>query len=170
MLIVEDGSMILGANSYADDAFAQEYFASRGKLAQWMEKTQVSEREGDLITAADFMNASFSWGSLPYDIDQTMAFPRIAWDGIPFALKQAQVLLALASRTTDLGSLMGGAPTIKKERKKLDGVGEKEFEYGDPTGYGSSLGPIPMIQGLLGPYTTGLAASSGIQSARRLRG
>lgn len=82
-LIVEDGNGLPDANSYADVAFADDYFSTRA-IAAWTGANNV--KEAALIRATDYIDTVYgtkfsgtqAFVSSPPDqtVDQALAFPR----------------------------------------------------------------------------------------------
>lgn len=110
-LIVEDGSMPEGANSYVSLEEADAYLTARNVWAVTDDESLVSQKEAALIRAFDALN-TLSWkGSLP-DWQRTVAWPRaevpvpgvqvkpgaepefLPADMVPRAVQQAQIELA----------------------------------------------------------------------------
>lgn len=76
-LIVEDGTMPVGANSYASVADADAYLVPR---SLWPETPQddaamVTRKESALMRATDYLN-TLSWVGYVEDWQRTMAWPR----------------------------------------------------------------------------------------------
>lgn len=162
-LIVEDGTVTIGANSYVTESEADEYFDARGNEA-WL--VDDSENEAKLIEAADYLNIIFTWPGDKYNALQPMALPTSALEAIPSAVKQAQMILALEAKSGPLVPSFQG-PTIESERKKLEGVGEKEVKYNQAVA--SNARRFPLVEALLrGCVVT--STGSSFQTARRLLG
>lgn len=70
-LIVEDGSVVTGANSYADEATIEAYLTARGH-------TFTAIVEADVLRAMIYID-SLPWKGTRYDEDQELAWPR---DGV----------------------------------------------------------------------------------------
>ena len=75
--IVEDGTIVADANSYASVEYADEYFSTR-RVVEW-ENIALDDKQGFLVTSTDYMN--FRWGALlrgvvSSDI-QPLLFPRV---------------------------------------------------------------------------------------------
>lgn len=58
MLIVEDGSGIYEANSYAGLSYAHWYLSTRGRAAEW-DAASVAQREAALIAATDYIDRRY---------------------------------------------------------------------------------------------------------------
>lgn len=76
-LIVEDGTMPAGANSFASLADADAYLVPR---SLWTETTQddaamVTRKESALMRATDYLN-TLSWVGYVEDWQRTMSWPR----------------------------------------------------------------------------------------------
>ncbi len=116
VLIVEDGTMPKGANTYASLADADDYLLSRG-VSDWpappssdLEPApQLAAKEAALIRAADYLNG-LKWKGEKIEYDWPMAWPRagvptgvknihgvmqlVACDTVPSAVKRACIELA----------------------------------------------------------------------------
>lgn len=155
-LIVEDGSGIANANTYADLEFIREYASLRG--VELSDDDAVLEpvvfRVMDFIESRDF-------GGRRVFIDG-LSFPRaglaidgvdIPADAIPLGLKRAEAQLVIDVSITgvDLMPSANAAPMVKREK-----VGPLETEYFGPDGVG---GPeIPLASALLAPFMRGQGA------------
>lgn len=115
-LIVEDGTMPEGANTYASVADADAYLLSRG-VSGWAAPPssdlepdpQLSAKEAALIRSADYLNG-LKWKGEKIEYDWPMAWPRagvptgvknihgvmqfVACDTVPSAVKRACIELA----------------------------------------------------------------------------
>lgn len=103
-MIVEDGTIVEGANSYCDLAFADEYFATFGN-SSWSASDE--DKELALIQACQSLDALYGprYASFVKQTSQPLLFPRYDFTGrsgrtyygssIPTCLKQAQCELAL---------------------------------------------------------------------------
>ena len=129
-LIIEDGSIVAGANSFATVAECRAYCDLRGLALP----TDDSDVEPLLITASDFLfSLEGDYQGNRSDSSQVLVFPRSVVylfgadvsDTIPQILKDGQCRLAFdATQQTLLAT--GDGRVIKKE-----GVGPLQVEYGD---------------------------------------
>lgn len=129
-LIIEDGTIVAGANSYTTDAELVAYAAARGKTLPATE----AERDILQVLATDWMNGK-TYKGLYVDADnQYMPFPRsniwaygrtINSATIPKEIKWAQMEAAIAAASSEL-IVNQVASDVKKE--KLDVL---EVEYGN---------------------------------------
>ena len=94
-MIVEDGTGLTDANSYASVEFADDYFSARG-VSEW-DDLETEVKEQSLIKATDFIDNVYQWyGKKEFD-NQALRFPRVSIrdyegaeiKGIPLCLKQA---------------------------------------------------------------------------------
>lgn len=76
MLIVEDGTCVTDAESYASVAFADKYFADRGAV-DWSSLT-VLDKERGLRRATDYIELRFAsrFKGSPVSDTQSLSFPR----------------------------------------------------------------------------------------------
>ena len=108
-LVIEDGTVVAGANSYITDQEFVDYANARGYEIPAAE----ADREPLIIKAADYILSQESkmQGVRTDPVNQTMSYPRsgaylyctlIASDAIPQTLKNAQCEAAFAVSSTDL--------------------------------------------------------------------
>jgi len=150
-LIIEDGSIVAGANSYVSLAEARAYATARNKSIP----TDDTSLESLLILAMDYLEAQRArFEGSKVSAEQELQYPRegVIVDGIelastviPSILKQAQIRLAMeASGGVDLMPTRSGA-FVKKET-----VGPIETEYSEKIGI--SLDPeMSAVDALLAP-------------------
>lgn len=164
-LVIEDGTGVDGANSYATVAEADAFYADRNILNWAGAGATNAQKEGFLIQAADYLNMFFRWRGEPLLADQSMGLPTVTYDYVPVPVKQAQILLAREAVSGPLFTSLGERP-VTLERKQLQGVGEKEVRYAennvDPFGRVGSA-----VTSMLLAYTY---APGWIQQARVDRG
>lgn len=109
--IVEDGSIVAGANSFISLADAKTYHDDRRSAATWTALTDA-QKQAALIEATAYIDA-FRWksGSI-VDDDQTLSWPRagavdregrsIDSDVVPEKVKQATAELAYRIRSAEV--------------------------------------------------------------------
>lgn len=103
--IVEDGTGVSGANSYATTATADTYLGDRGYTA-WAGYT-TAQKQARLINATQYVDNAYKWPGVKQDTANALNWPRsgaydaegtgIDNDTIPQALKDAVCLAALES-------------------------------------------------------------------------
>ena len=130
-LIIEDGSIVEDANSFATVAECRAFATARGLELP----ADDADVETLLIKAADFvLSLEASFQGYREDAEQDLPFPRypvtlfgeeIAEGTIPKILKHGQCRLAYDASLADLQAT-GGGRVVKKE-----GVGPLSVEYGD---------------------------------------
>jgi len=167
-LVLEDGTGVVGANSYASVADADAFFADRN-ISDWAGPGATTpDKEGFLIQGADYLNSFYvPRGEFLVD-DQGMLLPTDVYGYVPLAFKQAQILLAReAAVNGPLGSTFGES-LVTYSREQLQGVGETETHYevsstkADQTGKTGSI-----IDAMLSRY---IHKPGWIEQARVLRG
>lgn len=140
--VVEDGTGVAGANSYASVAYADAYFLDRNVVA-WAAATQQA-KEGALIRATDYINSlPVLWAGEQTYAHQELAFPRgKGVTTLPDRLRRATALYALRALK---GSLLpdpvadASGLRVTEITKKAEGV-EKSVKYADPSsGSGGDL-------------------------------
>lgn len=101
-LIVEDGTLPAGANSFASVADADAYHVAR-LTAAWADELTAAQKEAALIRASDWLNRKVAWAGHKATRTQRMAWPRtgvitqdgeIAPDEIPAEVIEACCELA----------------------------------------------------------------------------
>jgi hypothetical protein len=112
-LIVEDGSVVTGAESYISVAEADAYHEKRGN-ATW---DAIDDKEALLRKATDYMTGKYRlrWAGSRADSSQSLDWPRVnvpvsdtysrsyyPSDSVPNEVKQACAILALKANSTEL--------------------------------------------------------------------
>lgn len=128
-LIVEDGSIVTGANTYVTDAEYVAYAEARGKTIG----ADATTREQELIKAVDYLeNYRDEFKGLKVERDQPLQWPRYSvWldsfqlnsNEIPIELKKAQMELAVLSNSTDL------TPSGTLENVSSQSIGDLSISY-----------------------------------------
>lgn len=128
-LVVEDGTIVSGANSYVSDSDYTTYAAARGKTIG----TSATIREQELILAMDYIESHRSqFKGLKVSSTQPLQWPRsgvyidgflIASDEIPTDLKSAQIEAAILASST---ALLPSGSTQNVQSEKL---GEMQITY-----------------------------------------
>ena len=90
--IVEDGSVVAGANSYATLAYASSHFADQGRAAEFA--GTEPQQQGWLVQATSYIEMRWRtrFASTPFAASQPLSFPRVWSDGsawMPDVLLQA---------------------------------------------------------------------------------
>ena len=145
MLIIEDGSIVAGAEAYIDVAYADTYHANRGNDA-WVTLT-VPQKEAAIRRATDYMGEAYrlKWAGKRVGITQALDWPRLTvprkdtigfqystqvyYDhkSIPEEVKKASAELALRAIAGDL------APDLKQGvRSKKIGPMETTYDTSSP--------------------------------------
>lgn len=155
-LVIEDGTVVAGANSYIEVQEAKDYAAARGVDLG----NDVVVTEQRLLGAMDYLE-SLSYKGTRTDADnQVLAWPRVGatFDGrtfgdhvIPNQLKsaQAQLVIELFQGVVlfSSSSAGGGEKFVKKE--KVDVI---EVEYATPKETGEeslAVASLPAVSALL---------------------
>lgn len=147
-LIVEDGTVVAGANCYCSLTFANAWHSSRG-MTLWATDMTDPEREAAIIRAAQFMQQSFRMRWLGYrkTTTQSMDWPRYEverkdgpmvygyaanWyddDVVPIEVQQANAELAYKAA---FGDLLEDYGRLTK-REKVDAIEVEYFIGSSPT-------------------------------------
>lgn len=157
-LIVEDGTVVAGAESYISVADADTWHDDRGNTA-WA-ALSTAAKEAALRKATDYMLQVYGrrWAGDRVDADQGLDWPRsgveahgfdVASDAVPAAVARACAELALRASTADL------TPDVTRVTLR-ETVGPISVEY-DPNG--SPLPDYQSIDNMLAPYLSGSTSS-----------
>lgn len=130
MLIVETGTGIENANTYASLAATDAYHNDRANVAWTGAASQY--REAALINATDYIEAQYLGGLTPLTTTQGLTYPlygvSTAVNPIPAPLVRAVMLLALEALAGPLAPTQTDRATLEEE-KSLDGVGSTKTTY-----------------------------------------
>lgn len=137
-LIIQTNDGTSDANSYASAVELTTYADARGIVLK-------GSPEQLLLSAMDVLESK-QYKSEPINSAQSTLFPRMGV-AIPRAIKQAQLMLAVAADTNDL--LSATTEQIAKREK----VAEIEVEYFESNGTHSKL--LTLVDELLKPYLSG---------------
>ena len=153
-------ALIPGENSFVSVAEADAYAAVHG-LASWPqppaegEDTRLSEKEGALVRAADWMN-TLAWSGARVEWDQPLCWPRqgmafegvaVPEDALPAQVKAAQVEAAAIFLTgEDLFAAQERSGRVQQET-----VGPITVRYFDDASAGKFF---PALAGLLASFLT----------------
>lgn len=128
-LIVEDGSIVAGANTYVSDSDYTTYAAARGKTIG----SSAATREQELILAMDYIESHRNqFQGTKVSSTQPLQWPRsgvyidgflIGSDEIPQDLKNAQIEAAILANST---ALLPSGSTQNVQSEKL---GELQISY-----------------------------------------
>jgi hypothetical protein len=151
-LIVEDGSGVVGANSYITLAFARNYAATRGVTLS-NDDTALSVL---LVKATDYLETKrFQYLGYLVNPLQALAFPRnnlffgyssIPSNVIPIGIQNAQAELVIEQTNgVDLQPTVIGGPVIVRER--IDVI---ETQYSERLQQSQPF--FPKVDALLRPY------------------
>lgn len=156
-IIVEDGSIVAGANSFATAEELRQYGADRGEVLP----VDDDEIAPNLILASDYIwQLDGQLKGVKVDETQGMPFPRsgiIFSDGtevedniIPAAVKRAFIELAFQSyRGIDIVPVRStDSPELK--RKKVGPIEKEWFQ-------GSAVLSLPTVSAYLAPYMRSIA-------------
>lgn len=138
-IIVEDGSIVVGAETYASVAFADSYFTKRSNTT-WPD-LDTDVKEGALRNSCRYLDQAYSWIGQRRAIQQPLQWPRyltntlrsvgidlnqlvVGYDTVPQLLKEAQCELALLSLDGPLVPSIDRDGMIKRAK-----VGSLEVEY-----------------------------------------
>ena len=148
--IVEDGSIVLLANSFAAVADADAYFADRNPDSAWNDLA-TTEKEDALVRGTDYINTTYRlrWKGNKRAGDQALTFPRenvVDEDGwhlnetiMPPALLNAtaEMALALQDPDTDPYAIDRTLSPVKSLTEKVDVI-EVSTEFMDASQAGRS--------------------------------
>lgn len=165
MLIVEDGTGVIGAQSYVQASDVRQYASARGIPVPSDTTEGNLQIEQKLITAIDYLESDICYQGSKTEADQELSWPRsgVVIEGadypdnrIPKNLRLAQIRLSIeALNGVDLMPTISGNAEdyIVKEE-----VGPIKTEYADPTKF-SGLATFTAIDALLKPLLGSKCAS-----------
>ena len=156
-LIVEDGTGLATAESYASVAFADAYHTAYGNPADWS-GASTADKEIGLRIATQYLDARYNgcWLGLRSNKLQALDWPRrnvvdpdgfvLDDDDLPLELEQATAILALKHvQGTELLPDQQTSGDIKREAVKV-GTIEEDITY---FGAGSQLKTFPLVEKML---------------------
>lgn len=136
--VVEDGSVVSGANALVSVADADQFAENYGNPSSWS-NASTPEKENAIRLATRYLNFHYIWDGFKYDVDQTCQWPRTNMtdeDGndIDFDIVHEQVKEAcayLAVKVMDGDTLLEDFDNESKVKKSKDVVGPitEEREY-----------------------------------------
>jgi hypothetical protein len=165
--IVEDGTVVVGANSYVSLEYAATYLAARG-YTLWADMASPGDaQESALIIATSYIDTVYRFrfpGTRKMGRGQRLEWPRadaediygdvIADDVIPTELMDAVCEAAIRQLTTP-GSLL--PDYVASEKVISEKVGDLSVTYSDKavsSGLESVIPVISVIDGILEPILT----------------
>lgn len=158
-LVVEDGTIVAGANSFVTEDDIVAYALARGVVLPFASDADKDKVAVLGIMAADYLRI-LPWKGEQVDPNQPMPWPRkningltaFPEDAVPFAVIEAQKQLTLlANGGTVLIPNWSGSGFIVKEK-----IGPIETIYSEKVGISSNGLPIfPGITALLDPWLLG---------------
>ncbi len=137
---VEDGTGVVGANSYVDLAYAAAYFADRNVTA-WAGTT--SQLQGWLIDATDYVEGRFGdrFIGTPNTEEQALHFPVDSATSLPDKLKRAVCEYALRAKVSPLAP----DPTVDSSGFSVVTIREKLGPLETESAVRGSEGSRPML-------------------------
>ncbi len=161
--IVEDGTGVDAANSYASVSDADTYFAER-ELTAWADLTQ-DQKQAALINATEYIDVrwdqSFRMAGRKAHADQFLLYPRVAYCvhesltptevPLPLNLVRATFQYALAAKDGPLAPVPteetgGRQPSLVREKV---GPIEEERRWSDTAVVSSSFRQYPIADALI---------------------
>jgi hypothetical protein len=160
-LIVEDGTVVAGADSYLSLADANTYHSSHGSPTAWASATNEA-KEAALRYATMWIDGKFTWQGSITSESQVLDFPRSnVWDEqgralgtntIPQRLKDATAEMALAHVGAALNASLARGGQVRREQ-----VGPIAIEYLEGANPETDY---PYVKRLLSGYTSSQGARS----------
>lgn len=104
-LIVEDGSGVVGANSYVSRPYSDDYFENHPFYSDNWNEIEVYKKEGLLVAASQQLDVLFNWYGFRTYNQQELSWPRqrvwygpirdyVSYSTIPKQVKQATCEMA----------------------------------------------------------------------------
>lgn len=144
-LVIEDGTIIAGANSFVTRAEIIAYALARGVVLP-----DTSATDTNAVLAMDYLWTLCFRGDL-VDPSQTTPYPRTPDfpDSVPQGIKNAQLQLSLDS-ANGIVLVANGNPDAALKRSKVGPIEEEFFEGVSLTLDGSA--PLSMASAWLAPF------------------
>lgn len=152
-LIIQTNDGLNNANSYASVAELTTYADARGIVLK-------GDPEQILLSAMDVLESK-QYKSEPLNGTQSTLFPRMGV-AIPRAIKQAQLMLAVAA---DSQNLLSATTDQVTKREKVDSI---EVEYFESKDAANSSPLLTLVNELLSPYLA--SSGSWVANIRTYRG
>ncbi|WP_304048940.1 DnaT-like ssDNA-binding protein [Desulfovibrio piger] len=193
MLIVEDGTMPEGANTYASLADVDAYLVPRGLWEATPDEAGdgiIAKKEAAIIRAFDAMN-TLNWAGDVPDWQRVTAWPRqnvpmpgvkpkpgdepifLPADMVPRAVVQAQMELAglIYGGLNPLAPVERGGKVVSMSESSKEG--DLDLIGGDSKSYSVTYAEsapvetyLPAVYGILGPYLREIPGKSGMICGR----
>lgn len=166
-IVIEDGSCVVGANSFVSYAETEEYCCTRGLWepsvtsldddGEPVEDTAtIDKKQQAIIRACDALNV-LEWQGTPFDAEQGTCWPRtgvldVEPSVIPHNVKKAQMELAAlvfsGSSPLAASDVSGKVTAYSKSEGSVDVIGGDSVSYtfGKPTAIEPHL---PAVYGLI---------------------
>lgn len=197
MLIVEDGTMPEGANTYVSLADVDAYLVQRGLWEATPDDagdSVIAKKEAAIIRAFDAMN-TLNWAGDVPDWQRVTAWPRqnvpmpgvkpkpgeeptfLPADMVPRAVVQAQMELAglIYGGLNPLAPVERGGKIISMSESSKEG--DVDVIGGDSRSYSVTYAEsapvetyLPAVYGILGPYLREIPGKSGVICGRVVMG
>src|SRR3990167_4107276 len=153
-LVVEDGTVVTGADSYLARADATAYWANHGSPAAWTGASDAA-KDAALRYATQWVDEHFLWGGLIYTTDQVLDWPRqscyddegrlISDTTIPWQVKAAVAEMAKAHIDAALNASLARGGGVKSE--KVDVIEGVYLDWASPEA------DFPYVKRLLEPLS-----------------
>ncbi len=139
-LIVEDGSVVAGAETYVSVTDTDDYWSRHGRLSDtsWI-AAATADREAAIRQAATYLDHAFRWKGARVSISQALAWPRSAVvdkegeeqssQTIPQAMIDAICILAKEALSDGLVSTFTKDNAIKRKAVSVAGAISETTEY-----------------------------------------
>ncbi len=143
-LIVEDGTIVAGAESYLSVADADTIITNRGGSSAWDALT-LTQKEVQLRLGTEYIDDKYLFNGTIVEATQPLCWPRngftrYAADEIPIELKKALAVLANATISTELYvNLDNSTGALKSSFEKLDVIESKVEYYSGGNGSGQPV-------------------------------
>jgi len=140
VIVVEDGSIVAGANSYVTLTDARNYATQRGVSLP----TDDVVLEGLIVRASDYLDLIGDYLGSPSAPDQELEWPRTSFSGIPKKLISAQCELTIEG--VSFGDLM---PSSDGREVLMENIGGKLITQYAESGSALSKPIFPKVERLL---------------------
>jgi hypothetical protein len=163
-MIVEDGTQITGANSYAALVRAGTYHQKRGRGNDWQALMKAGAGEGMLIEATGLLERTYTWQSEIASTTQGLSLPRLTITFVDGRTCDGAAQVALAAEAVAFLALRLYTDRANGQRVVSERLPDVTITYADePHGYDECDWILtPIVEG-------GGLSTAGINSGQLVR-
>lgn len=159
-LVVEDGSVVAGANTYVSEAYADSYFEARNS-SEWA-ALSTEQKEAALLYATSWVDSRYSWPGTIVSDSQALSWPRLgAYDVDLRSIPSTSIPSALLSAVCE-AALAHIAAVLNEVRERGGGLAYAKVDVLEVSYFrGAAAGrTFPYIDSIVskiaGPFSNGI--------------